>query len=212
MMSHFDERNTAHSVRDLPGFYNDLEASLDHAWAMLSRGGADRRAAFHTPVVATIDDAGAPSQRVMVLRAADTQLRRLRLHTDLRSGKISHLRRDSRISLNFYDVGAKLQLRVTGTARLHAADEVARAAWLASRPQGRLCYEQQEPPGSMIPAPLAELPVDRRYAEADDGLVNFAVMIVEVDAVEWLYLAIEGHRRASWRWSGNAWEGSWLAP
>lgn len=211
-MSHSDEQKSAAHARGIPAFYNDLGASLDHAWAMLARGAADRRAAFHTPVVATIDDDGGPSQRVMVLRAAHPHLRSLRLHTDIRSGKIRHLERNRRVSLNFYDVGAKLQLRVTGTARIHAADEIARAAWVTSRPQGRLCYEQQEPPGSMILVPLAELPVDRRYAVADDGLVNFAVVIVEVDAVEWLYLAIEGHRRASWMWNGNAWEGSWLAP
>jgi pyridoxine/pyridoxamine 5'-phosphate oxidase len=212
VMSHFDERKSAPIGRDLPGFYNDLDASLEHAWAMLVRGGADRRAAFHTPVVATIDEDGAPSQRVMVLRAADPALRSLRLHTDLRSDKLRHVGRDARVALNFYDVAAKLQLRVMGSATAHAGDEIARAAWKSSRPQSRLCYEQHEPPGSVIVKPLAELPVDRRFAEADDGLKNFAALVVEVSAVEWLYLAIEGHRRARWKWNGNAWEGTWLAP
>ena len=75
-------------VRVLPGFYNNLDGSLAHAWAMIGRGVADRRSAFHTPVVATVDETGAPSQRVMVLRAADSAARTLRLHTDQRFGKV----------------------------------------------------------------------------------------------------------------------------
>jgi pyridoxamine 5'-phosphate oxidase len=211
-MSQFDERKSAPIVRGLPGFYNDLDASLTHAWAMLARAAADRRAAFHTPVVATIGEDGAPAQRVMVLRAADPDLRSLRVHTDLRSDKSRHVARDARVSLNFYDAGAKLQLRVMGTATMHTGDEIAHAAWTSSRPQSRLCYEQNEPPGSVITKPLAELPVDRRFAESDDGLDNFAVMVIEAGAVEWLYLTIEGHRRARWKWAGTAWEGAWLAP
>jgi pyridoxine/pyridoxamine 5'-phosphate oxidase len=211
-MSLGEKQRLAPNVRGLPGFYDDLSASLGHAWAMLSRGAADRRAAFHTPVVATVDETGAPSQRVMVLRAAEPDLRRLRLHTDLRSDKLRHLARNPRMSLNFYDVGAKLQLRVSGAGCVHAGDAVWQAAWAGSKPQSRLCYEQLEAPGSQIAAPLPGLPVDKRYALADDGAANFAVLVVTVDAVEWLYLAIEGHRRARWNWTDGSWEGTWLAP
>jgi pyridoxine/pyridoxamine 5'-phosphate oxidase len=211
-MSLDEKQRLAPNVRWLPGFYDDLSASLGHAWAMLSRGAADRRAAFHTPVVATVDETGGPSQRVMVLRAADPDLRHLRLHTDLRSDKLRHLARNPRMSLNFYDVGAKLQLRVSGSGRVHAGDAVWQVAWAGSKPQSRLCYEQSEAPGSKIAAPLPGLPVDKRYALADDGAANFAVLVVTVDAVEWLYLAIEGHRRARWTWNDGAWEGTWLAP
>jgi len=211
-MSLDEKRRPAPNVRGLPGFYDDLSASLGHAWAMLSRGAADRRAAFHTPVVATVDETGGPSQRVMVLRAADPDLRRLRLHTDLRSDKLRHLARNPRMALNFYDAGAKLQLRVSGSGRVHAGDAVWQAAWAGAKPQSRLCYEQMEAPGSKIAAPLPELPVDKWYALADAGAANFAVLVVSVDAVEWLYLAIEGHRRARWTWNDGAWEGTWLAP
>jgi hypothetical protein len=54
--------------------------------------------------------------------------------------------------------------------------------------------------------------VDRRFAAADDGQKNFAVLMATVDRVEWLYLAIEGHRRARWTWSEGGWQGTWLAP
>jgi hypothetical protein len=198
--------------RALPGYYNDLDASLAHAWAMIGRGVADRRSAFHTPVVATVDETGAPSQRVMVLRAADGARRLLRLHTDARSQKLVQIAGQPRISLLFYDVGAKLQLRVAAHATVHAGDEVSASAWAASLPQSRLCYEQVVAPGAPIPQPMPELPADRRFAVADEGLENFAVLRATVDSIEWLYLAIEGHRRARWDYADGGWRGTWLAP
>jgi pyridoxine/pyridoxamine 5'-phosphate oxidase len=198
--------------RELPGYYNDLASALAHAWAMMGRGVADRRSAFHTPFVATVDETGAPSQRVMVLRAADSAARTLRLHTDQRSAKLTHIAQHPRMSLAVYDSAAKLQLRLSAVARVHATDFVADAAWLASRPQSRLCYEQPISPGQPLAAPLPEWPADERFAKGEDGRPNFAVLIAEVDVIEWLYLAIEGHRRARWTWRTNEWHGSWIAP
>ena len=200
------------SARSLPGCYNDLDASLTHAWAMLVRGAADRRSAFHTPVVASVTDEGDPAQRVMVLRGVNEEARALRLHTDARSQKFAQVSRRPSVSLLFYDAHAKLQLRLAGTAVLHRDDATARAAWAASRPQSRLCYEQAAAPGEPMASPLPDVPVDQRFAATDGGLENFAVLMVTVDAVEWLYLAIEGHRRARWTWQNDAWTGTWLAP
>jgi pyridoxamine 5'-phosphate oxidase len=202
----------AASNRELPPYYNDLDGSSAHAWAMLVRGAADRRAAFHSPVVATADERGEPSQRVMVLRAVDVPRRTLRFHSDLRSAKLNHLKQQPRASVLAYDGHAKLQLRMGAVVSVHHSDEVAKAAWTATRPQGRLCYEQAVAPGQPIAAPLPELPAQARTATGDDGTANFAVLILTVDSLEWLYLATEGHRRAHWCWDGAAWQGQWLAP
>lgn len=78
--------------RHLPGHYNGLDASLDHAWTMLVRGADDRRAAFHTPVRNTRHGDGAPDARTVVLRAADAVTRQLRIHTDLRCVKVRQWR------------------------------------------------------------------------------------------------------------------------
>lgn len=196
----------------LPSHYDNLEGSLKHAWALIARGAADRKSAFHTPVVATVNEIGWPSQRVMVLRAAHVESRTLRLHTDQRSAKLRHLEGQPRMSLLFYDAQEKLQLRLEGNAQVHRSDGVAHEAWLASLPQSRLCYEQSEAPGTPIDTLPAELPVDQRFAATDAGEKNFAAIVVTVERLEWLYLAIEGHRRASWDWRDGDWHGSWLAP
>ena len=211
-MTKFDQeaKHVRHDA--LPGYYDDLDGSLAQAWAMIARGAADRRSAFHTPVVATIDETGSPCQRVMVLRAAHVTQRALRLHTDRRSAKMRHLQRHPHMSVLFYDVGAKLQLRLQGRVQVHCEDAIAHEAWLASRPQSRLCYEQADAPGTPIDAPYAELPVDQRFAATDAGEKNFSAVIVTIDRLEWLFLAIEGHRRARWDWRQGQWQGAWLAP
>jgi hypothetical protein len=47
-----------------------------------------------------------------------------------------------------------------------------------------------------------------------DYRTNFAALLVEVESIEWLYLANAGHRRAYWQWDAlqNSWVGSWLIP
>ena len=64
---------------------NTLDAVLADIWMRLVRGGADRRSAFHTPVVASVDADGLPQQRVMVLRKCIEAEAVMRFHTDLRS-------------------------------------------------------------------------------------------------------------------------------
>ena len=74
------------SDEPFPDYYNDLSASLRHAWQMLGRATKDRRSAFHAPVVATAADDG-PQARVMILRSVDAAARQLTFYTDTRSAK-----------------------------------------------------------------------------------------------------------------------------
>ena len=53
---------------ELPAFYNDLALSLETAWSLLEQGARDRHAAFHALSVASVDQAGHPRQRTMILR------------------------------------------------------------------------------------------------------------------------------------------------
>ena len=51
-------------------FSSDLAASLAHAWQLLGRGTVDRRSAFHTPTVATVELDGAPFKKFTAVRDA----------------------------------------------------------------------------------------------------------------------------------------------
>lgn len=194
----------------LPPWHDDLAGSLAHAWAMLVRGAADRRHAFHTPTVATIGRDGAPRVRTVVLRGADPAARTLRFHTDARSAKAAELAADPRIAIHAYDAGAKLQLRLEGIAALHRDDGVADAAWAATRPFSRACYRLATAPGTPADDPLTALAEDGAGEEA--GRDAFVAVTVAVARLEMLHLAATGHRRSAFAWRGGELAATWLVP
>ncbi len=194
----------------IPTFYNDLAETRAQAWALLARGVADRRSAFHAPVVATLGLDGSPRARVVILRACDVAAGRLRFNTDRRTDKFAELARDPRISLTGYDPGSKIQIRVEGIATLHADDGVADQAWEASRPFSRICYGAMPAPGTLL-GEGGDFSLPSADADIAQGRAHFSTVVIRVQTLEWLYLAHAGHRRARFDVQVGG-EGVWLTP
>ena len=200
-------------------FLNDLELSLQKAWELLSEGATDRHSPLHTPAVATITAAGTPSQRIMVLRESFPASRRLRFNTDSRASKVADIGLGGAVSVLGYHPDAKVQLRLAGTAVVQSAGSEADAAWAQASLYGQRCYLVEPAPGQAVDAPTSGLepalegvkPTPEQVAPAR---AHFAVLLVEVQTIEWLYLAHDGHRRATFRWNPdtNRWDGRWLVP
>jgi len=196
-------------------FYNDLDASWQHAWEQLVCGVNDRHHGFHTIQTATVDRYGLPQVRTVILRAVEPSETTLRFHTDLRADKIRELQVQPTVAVHAYHARGKLQLRLRGRAQVHANDDVAAQAWAASRPMSRTCYRMNPGPGTPLTGPDAYQPgdaVDATGQDADIGYAHFCVVVLHIDTVEWLYLAAAGHRRARWTRHNAAWTGQWLAP
>lgn len=179
----------------------------------LIRAARDRKSPMHTPVIVSAD----VDARVMVLRAFDAQSWTLRLHTDARAPKAQAIAADPRMAAVFYDKGAKIQIRVRGTGRIEATGPIADAAWAASTNFARRCY-LGEGPGAASPVATSGLPSEFEGMEPDDGQLlpareNFAVLLIAIEAIDWLYLAHTGHVRAQFSRAGNGgWDGGWVAP
>lgn len=183
----------------------------------LVRGGADRKSAFHTPTIASVDPRGDPRQRVMVLRKCDQAERTMRFHTDLRSDKVTEIGNSAVVSVLGYDATAKIQIRVSGSAAIESVGERADKAWASSNASSRRCYLASPGPGSASDTPTSGLPiaVESRVpdlSETEAGRANFAVMMVILETLEWLYLAHDGHRRARFVRDAGVWRGVWLIP
>ncbi len=206
-----EARPEAEPPTALPPFYDDLEGTLAETWRMLVHGVENRRAAFHTPVVTTLRRDGRPAARTVVLRAVDDERRTLRFHTDRRSMKYGEIAAEPRVALHFYDPGAKVQLCIDGRATLHADDALADRAWSESRPMSRLCYRVAPGPGTEIGDPKEAVTEDAG-GNGQAGRENFAAISVAIDSIEWLYLAVQGHRRALFRWDGRGLSATWLVP
>ena len=197
-------------------FSDDLAATLAEAWRLLQRGVADRRHGFHHPVLATTDLDGRPQARTVILRAVDPAKREIVFHTDARSAKIAELAANPKAALQVYDEKRKIQLRLNGEALVHQNDEIALAHWRASQRMSRVCYSVHPAPGARIDRAggFALQQQDVGETEADiPGYANFAVVVVRLDSLEWLFLAGEGHRRARFGWvTDGGLTSTWLAP
>lgn len=207
---------TTENLADLP---DDLDAVLADVWQRLGRAARDRHAAMHTPVVATIASDGTPSQRVMVLRAFDRATATLRFHTDARAAKADQVGSGSPVSILAYDPGAKRQFRLSGTARMETDTPAADHAWAQATLFAKRCYLADPAPGTVSPTPVSGLPADiegRKPEDEDEvasGRANFALLLAQIDTIEFLHLAHTGHRRAIFQQTQEgSWKGDWLVP
>ncbi|MEM7444002.1 MAG: pyridoxamine 5'-phosphate oxidase family protein, partial [Pseudomonadota bacterium] len=195
-----------------------LPEALGAVWQAFESGARDRRHAFHTPGLVTVGLDGSPKARIVVLRAFDRQAATLRCHTDLRSPKVSELAADPRVSVLAYDSGAKLQVRLEGTAEVQTQTPSANAAWTSSTLWARRCYSAPFAPGDETGEPHGNLPDDLSgrqptEQEAEAGRDNFAIVQLTVEKVDWLFLEATGHRRGLHVRSGSGgWTSSWIAP
>jgi pyridoxine/pyridoxamine 5'-phosphate oxidase len=187
-----------------PAFYDDLALSFEEAWGLIAAGVTDRKSPSHMPVVGTVDALGMPQLRIMILRDASLDTRTLRFHTDSRSIKAEQIRQNPSSSVLIYDPAAKVQIRMSGKTHFTAVGDVADTAWSESTPFARRCYMAEAGPGT----PLKE------EEQLADYRANFAALLVEIETIEWLYLANAGHRRARWQWDSaqKSWAGHWLIP
>ena len=185
-----------------------LEAVEDDIVRLLKDAASNRKSPMHTPVVAT----GDADARIMVLREFDEEARTLRFHTDARAPKTEVIGDGAPVGVLLYDREEKVQLRCRGRARIETDTQIADEAWSASDTYARRCY-LGDPPGCPSDEPTSglpdwvegERPTEEQLASVRD---NFAVLIVELDTVDWYCLASDGHRRAIFE-DGR---GRWLTP
>ncbi|MEL6707483.1 MAG: pyridoxamine 5'-phosphate oxidase family protein [Pseudomonadota bacterium] len=193
--------------------FEDLDEVRTDLTNRLIRAAKDRKVPMHTPAVITSDiDA-----RTMVLREFDSQAWTLRFHTDTRAPKVAPIEVDPRVAVLFYDKGAKIQIRVRGTAEILRDAPVTDAAWDNGSNFARRCY-MGDGPGAGSDAPTSGLPAELEGVEpTDEQLIsardNFAVLRITLHELDWLYLAHTGHVRAQFvRGEDDGWHGRWVAP
>ncbi|MEO9469169.1 flavin-binding protein [Parasphingorhabdus sp.] len=199
-------------------FLDDLILSLGKGWSLLAEGALNRKSPFHSLSVATISGK-LPSQRIMILREVNPDKRILRFNTDMRTSKVSDISLSQPISVLAYHPEMKIQMRLSGLARIETTSEAADTAWDQASLYGKRCYLAQPAPGSPVSRPTSGLDplMEGRKPEAEEVLParkNFGILIAEINQIDWLYLAHTGHRRAEFRWNSQSrdWDSGWLVP
>jgi pyridoxine/pyridoxamine 5'-phosphate oxidase len=199
-------RSSSSAQSDPSHWSSSLETGFVQAWALLALSvKEDPQSTLRSPTLASVDDAGLPQQRTLVLRGVTGVAEgapRLRFHTDVRAPKVEQLRRRPALSVLAYDKRLKLQLRIDGTAvirTLAEGDALAEYAWASSAPISRRCYFIADPPSATSSPPrLDEMASDLRAVRTEDPELaspHFAVIDIEVTSCELLYLKMGGNKR-----------------
>ncbi|MCP3425294.1 pyridoxamine 5'-phosphate oxidase family protein [Rothia sp. AR01] len=124
---------------------------LDEIWRSLDAA-VRGRTPFTLGYLGTVDAAGAPRVRAVILRRSDRGSGCLHVVSDRRAAKVGELAGDPRVAFTVWDEDRSVQLRVEGRA-LEVLDAEERArAWESLSPGSRDLYRSPLVPGT----PLAD--------------------------------------------------------
>ncbi|MBX3606841.1 MAG: pyridoxamine 5'-phosphate oxidase family protein [Piscinibacter sp.] len=175
---------------------DEVEAAL---WAELAAAVADKAHPWRTPVLATVDGDAADA-RTVVLREVDTRQRQLLIYTDERAGKVRQLLNHPLGTLVMWSpaLGWQLRLKVRLAVEMSGLAASSRWARVKLSPAAQ-DYLSPLPPGTRL---------DAQAPSGHSGAVRrdyFAVIDASVEAVDWLELHAQGHRRAIFDGRGARW-------
>lgn len=195
----------APSPIELPAADAPLAQILATAWQLLAAGATDPAEALHWPVLATVSHTSTPDARVVVLRAVEAAQREIEVHSDRRAGKLAQLAITPQACVVGYDPTRQIQLRLWGTTRVHQGDAPARAAWTRLGSASQRSYLAPNTPGTAVDHPASNLPAQWATQlpspeEAEPGFAQFALIVLRIEALEWLRLGRAGHQRARFEW------------
>lgn len=183
---------------------------VEHTVDALKEAAGDPRSPWRWPVLASVDETGRPRTRIMIVRHFDPDSCEIELHTDARSSKACELARNPACALLFFDKSQMIQIRISGTARLHRDDEIAGAAWARTARSSRKDYAGEPGPGAALSGPESfERDPGREGARARE---NFMAVRVRVETADWLHIREPEHRRARIDFTADPPERVWTAP
>ena len=202
--------------KNKPDYYNNLDKVYSKIWDLLNLGLKNRNAPFHIPVF-ICGNKNKIDGRIVVLRGIDEKEKKIWFHSDIRSNKVKILKSNSQATLLFYDKSEKIQLRISGIAKINYQNHISKKSWEKTAHMSRQCYLGDKAPGSDSSIPSSGLTEDidnLKYSIEDSeiGYENFCVIETFIKSIEWLYLAAKGHRRAYFSFENNSLKKKWLIP
>lgn len=167
-------------------------------WQQLEHAAKDKQHAWRTVVLATVDGEAADA-RTVILREVDAPQKQLVIFSDDRAGKVSQMLSHPRAAMVMWSAQLGWQLRCRVHLSLEMTGLAATSRWAAIKlTPAAQDYLARLAPGTPLgtTAAHAPAPLEREY---------FAVINAQVQAIDWLELHREGHRRALFDERGARW-------
>jgi len=199
-----------------PAYYENFDEIEKKIWMMLNDSVTNRSSPFRIPVFICGDQSDFDG-RIVVLRKSDQSNSLLQYHSDIRSNKITKLKKNQNASMLFYDKEEKIQIRLKVKCIINYNNEITKESWLKTGHMSRKCYLVENEPGTNSPTPTSGLKPELDNFEftmeqSEEGYKNFTVIQCKIKVIEWLYLAAKGHRRARFEYLKNEIKKDWLIP
>jgi pyridoxamine 5'-phosphate oxidase len=191
---------TTHRLDDLPAIHQAC-------WHQLAACVVDKTHAWRVMGLATLNG-DAADLRSVVIREVDTQARTLMFFTDARSPKVAQITAQPQATLLAWSGALSWQLRLRVRLEVQTSGLAVSSRWarLKLSPAAQ-DYLSPLPPGAPLggaPDPAAPPATPDR-----DSRAHFAVVLAQVQAMDWLELRAGGHRRALFSGSDA---GQWVTP
>lgn len=172
-------------------------------WQMLERASRETDHEWRHLALATVagDEAAAHGDvRLIVVREVDAAAGSLAFFTDSRSSKIEQIRRQPRATLLAWSEAVGWQLRLRCRLDIQTEGLAVSSHWarLKMTPAAD-DYLSPLAPGATLDSPWSPLEPPR----ADRA--SFAVVTAKVEAIDWLEVHADGHRRAIFDHLGERW-------
>ena len=161
-------------------YYEDFSEIKKKIWSMLDDAVTNRSSPFRIPVFVCGDQSDFDG-RIVVLRKSDQSRNMLQFHSDIRSDKISKLKKNSSAALIFYDKEEKIQLRVKVKCVVNHNNEITEQSWSKTAHVSRKCYLVNNGPGTETDKPSSGLSEDNEKSgftmeQSEEGYKNFTVI------------------------------------
>ena len=174
---------------------SEIEAAI---WIELARSVRDKQHAWRTPVLATTDGELGDA-RVVVLREASPDDKRLWVYTDHRSAKAAQLTAHPLGTLVMWSPALGWQLRCRLRMQMVDSGLAVSSRWarIQLTPAAN-DYLSPAAPGAVLQAPFSR-------QQGTVALPHFAVIEAAVESLDWVELHVDGHRRAVFDDKGYRW-------
>jgi len=197
-----------------PAYYENFTEIEKKIWLMLDDAVTNRSSPFRIPVFICGDQSDFDG-RIVVLRKSDQLNNIIQYHSDIRSDKITKIKKNKNASMLFYDKVEKIQVRLKVECVVNYNNEITKESWFKTGHISRKCYLIDNGPGTESYNPTSGLKPELDNFEftmeqSEIGYKNFTVIQCKIKIIEWLYLAAKGHRRAKFDLDNN--KKIWLVP
>ena len=187
---------------------NNPDDIFSSQWNQLELAVKEAKHNYHLFALSTIDR-DSSDIRTVVLRSVNKKDHSISFHTDIRSPKFKQITKNPNVSVLFYDVQARTQIRMVGTASICGDEDMLKSLWERLSKESKECYMGEIAPSG----PLHGRTTINKIKETnpDDGYNNFTRVTIHVSKMDVLLLHHLGHRRIEFKLDGKRPAHQWLA-